>query len=246
MRKTLRKNWLTIFALATTVAGFIGTYWYLGQKSGVRSIPEFLGGLSAADFGQWLSGIAGTLAFLWLVIGYFQQGQELRAQKKELNRQANAIEQNQMLAKRDLFGRMLNQAIDELDSIAVKVLLSCNYTPFSRRRKSAIARRDSNYRYAYFDYVIDAFKDCFTSVEMNSPEGIVEKALIWGRILRASDCLNDIWRYLTIVDSIRDEAKRIAVTESLELQFLQGRAFALYELLTPLRLHKDKVLGEGV
>lgn len=35
--------------------------------------------LSGNEFGDFLAGVFSPLAFLWLVLGFFQQGQELRA-----------------------------------------------------------------------------------------------------------------------------------------------------------------------
>lgn len=86
------------------------------------------------DFGQWLSGIAGALAFIWLIVSYFQQGEELELQREELaatreqlalqkaemarladeaGRQAKSIEATELHARRDTFMRLfeLGQAI---------------------------------------------------------------------------------------------------------------------------------------
>ncbi|WP_425063717.1 hypothetical protein [Pyruvatibacter mobilis] len=37
------------------------------------------------EFGDFLAGVAAPLAFLWLVLGFFQQGEELRLQVKEMS-----------------------------------------------------------------------------------------------------------------------------------------------------------------
>ena len=37
--------------------------------------------MSSADFGTFLSGVFAPLAFLWLVLGFFHQGDELRHQQ---------------------------------------------------------------------------------------------------------------------------------------------------------------------
>lgn len=87
------------------------------------------------DFGQWLSGVAGALAFIWLIVSYFQQGEELELQRQELAatreqlglqkaemarladeaaRQAKSVEATEQHARRDTFMRLfeLGQSIE--------------------------------------------------------------------------------------------------------------------------------------
>ena len=45
------------------------------------------------QIGDFFSGFAGTLAFIWLVAAYLMQGQELRLQRQELAMQRQAMEQ---------------------------------------------------------------------------------------------------------------------------------------------------------
>lgn len=53
------------------------------------------------EFGDLLAGVFSPLAFLWLVLGYFQQGEELRASVKALELQGaelnNSVEQQRAL-----------------------------------------------------------------------------------------------------------------------------------------------------
>ncbi|MBI3915805.1 MAG: hypothetical protein HY322_02210 [Betaproteobacteria bacterium] len=46
-----------------------------------------------SQIGDFFSGFAGTLAFIWLVAAYFMQGQELRLQRQELAMQRQSMEQ---------------------------------------------------------------------------------------------------------------------------------------------------------
>lgn len=66
-----------------------------------------------ADFGQWLSGVAGALALVWLVMGYLQQAEELKLQREELaaTREQLALQKNEMQ-------RLANEA--EKQSVALQ------------------------------------------------------------------------------------------------------------------------------
>ncbi len=43
------------------------------------------------ELGDFLAGVASPLAFLWLVLGYFQQGREIRLSSKALHLQAREL-----------------------------------------------------------------------------------------------------------------------------------------------------------
>ncbi|MBS3018549.1 hypothetical protein DJFAAGMI_01281 [Comamonas sp. PE63] len=49
------------------------------------------GGLSLNEFGDMLGGAFGPIAFLWLVLGYLQQGEELKANGAALEAQAREL-----------------------------------------------------------------------------------------------------------------------------------------------------------
>jgi hypothetical protein len=57
--------------------------------------------MSSADFGTFLSGVFAPLAFLWLVLGFFQQGDELRHSADALWLQGeelrNSVEQQRQM-----------------------------------------------------------------------------------------------------------------------------------------------------
>lgn len=60
-----------------------------------------ISGLALNEIGDFFAGVFGPLAFLWLVLGYFQQGAELRQNNEALRLQAeelrNAVEQQKEL-----------------------------------------------------------------------------------------------------------------------------------------------------
>jgi hypothetical protein len=67
---------------------------------------------SLQDFGQWLSGVAGALAFIWLIVSYFQQGEELELQRDEL-----AATREQLSLQKDEMARLADQAENQAISI---------------------------------------------------------------------------------------------------------------------------------
>jgi len=82
-------TWIGIVASTSWVS-----FWYGYYQS---KIPE--AGLLLNELGDFLAGVMSPLALFWLVIGYFQQGEELQqntkallAQERELSKQARAME----------------------------------------------------------------------------------------------------------------------------------------------------------
>ena len=65
----LSKTGFGLCATAAYLAALV-TYMALNQK-GVSSMPPY-------EFGEFLAGAFSPLAFFWLVLGFFQQGEELR------------------------------------------------------------------------------------------------------------------------------------------------------------------------
>ena len=111
---------------------------------------------SLQDFGQWLSGVAGALAFIWLIVSYFQQGEELELQRKELTatreqlalqkaemvrladeaaKQAKSIEATEQHARRDTFMRLFDLG----QSIEATLIRSLDASLF----RSGVARESS-------------------------------------------------------------------------------------------------------
>jgi hypothetical protein len=88
-----------------TIIGFVITVIWLGVIGIIYEMaPDKV--LSLNEWGDFLAGIMAPLAFLWLVIGYFQQGKELAGQVKEtallgeyMLRQAMATEEQVRLEK---------------------------------------------------------------------------------------------------------------------------------------------------
>jgi len=78
------------------------------------SIIYFKNNIStSSQIGDYLSGIVGTLGFIWLIVGYFQQINELKLQREELKLQRNSLDlQREELQKMSKFS-----ALDQISSI---------------------------------------------------------------------------------------------------------------------------------
>lgn len=95
MNTTYKSSKLVKVGGATSVAYmFAMLIWAWSQSSNLRT-------LEPNEVGDLLAGIFSPLAFLWLVLGYFQQGNELKASVKALELQGkelkNSVEQQRAL-----------------------------------------------------------------------------------------------------------------------------------------------------
>lgn len=78
--------------------------------------------LPANSMGDFFAGFFAPLAFLWLVLGYLQQGNELRFQSDQIRAQRTAIEANELHARRDTFMRFVEQVMLEQYELAASLM----------------------------------------------------------------------------------------------------------------------------
>jgi len=114
--------------------GGIATYVSLGKGWAVFATMEL------NSFGDLCAGVFAPLAFLWLVIGYAQQGEELAHNVEALRRQANetanlvaqaqvqaeAIKANELHARRDTFLRFADNWTSKLNYLAIDILVGAD------------------------------------------------------------------------------------------------------------------------
>ena len=76
---------LPIFGLVLTViyVGGVALHLWLQNQNPAE--------LALNELGDFLGGISSPLAFLWLVLGFFQQGREIRLSSKALHLQAREM-----------------------------------------------------------------------------------------------------------------------------------------------------------
>lgn len=86
-----------------TIGIGITAFWIVGLAIYWRCNPGKFGGLDPNELGDFLAGAFAPLAFLWLVLGFFQQGEELRYSGQALWLQGrelqNSVEQQRELVK---------------------------------------------------------------------------------------------------------------------------------------------------
>lgn len=73
----------TGFGLSALILIFCAIYFW-------SEWPEIIA-MKPNEFGDLLAGILGPLALLWLVLGFFQQGEELRQSVKALELQSEEL-----------------------------------------------------------------------------------------------------------------------------------------------------------
>jgi hypothetical protein len=85
-----RVRWRTWAGLAGTLLWLtLAAWWTFYRPLGTWCIPA---DMPPNAWGDWAGGTFAPLAFLWLVLGYFQQGEELRDNVKALRLQENALQ----------------------------------------------------------------------------------------------------------------------------------------------------------
>ena len=91
-RRILPKIGLALSALY--VAGLVVYLWVQGQNPAALRLNEL---------GDFLGGVSSPLAFLWLVLGFFQQSREIRLSGKALHLQAaemkRSVDEHRRLAE---------------------------------------------------------------------------------------------------------------------------------------------------
>lgn len=90
-------KFLSRLGIALTVLYLLGVCWLFEGR-----LPEICD-LKPNEVGDLLAGVFGPLAILWVILGYFQQGQELRVNTEALRLQAeelrHSVEQQRQLVE---------------------------------------------------------------------------------------------------------------------------------------------------
>ena len=103
--EALKESWAWLLTGVVVVAAVAG-FFFLPDMS-MRS-----------QFGDYLSGFAGAVAFIWLIAAYLQQGNELRLQREELSLQRQSLDlQREELKKMSKYAAMEQVAhlLDQFD-----------------------------------------------------------------------------------------------------------------------------------
>ncbi|NPC57844.1 hypothetical protein [Caenimonas soli] len=102
--KWFTENKLISFGALVTIAYGVAVWVLLGQKLGDYE------SLSLNETGDFLAGVFGPLTLFWLILGYIQQGQELKQNSQALHLQAEELK-NSVAQQKEL----VQAAFQQLD-----------------------------------------------------------------------------------------------------------------------------------
>lgn len=104
-------RWLAVTGIVLTAcyAGF--AWWLVGDR--IHTLKT----MQLNEVGDFLAGAFGPLAILWLVLGFFQQGIELRQGSKALNLRAEEL-RNSVEAQRELVSVTREQVNAEFERMS--------------------------------------------------------------------------------------------------------------------------------
>jgi hypothetical protein len=215
---------------------FGATAVYVFVFKGVDKFSE----LDPNSMGDFFAGFAAPLAFLWLVLGYLQQGEELELQRKELElqrkeierlageakRQATAIEANELHARRDTFLRAAELIIAELNSLAARIL-GYGGVAGDRMQREFWPLHGAGNRYVFFDSAISI------SLQGNVAE-------FTNRVNARPHRKKNIDRYILVFEKLITQAQQCDPDESLRATFELSPMGTLYAGLCIIYKHEQK------
>lgn len=115
IRRERRRNGLLWFGLVLTIA-----YMSFVLPIVIPRLGE-LGGMALNEIGDFLAGLFGPAAFMWLVLGFLQQASALRVQSEELRAtrvqgalQAEALQKSAALAETGYVQKRFREGLENL------------------------------------------------------------------------------------------------------------------------------------
>jgi hypothetical protein len=165
----VKGRWLTLVGIVGTVV-YLEALWLYGSAHSVAT-------LAPAEFGTFLGGVVSPLAFGWLVLGFFQQGIELRhsahalwLQSEELR---NSVEQQKALVEvtREQFEHERNERLKS-DQEAERLARPNIGVQSNGSISSGGTRR--------YEFILANAGAMVTSVRLNEGETSFGEAATWG------------------------------------------------------------------
>ncbi|WP_339523896.1 hypothetical protein [Pseudomonas sp. EL_65y_Pfl2_R96] len=103
-------RWLSGIGLVLSAIYLYGVYHFAGSRIGSLEV------MALNEFGDFLAGVFGPISILWLVLGFFQQGLELRQNNEALRLQAVELK-NSVEQQKELVSVSREQVQAELDNM---------------------------------------------------------------------------------------------------------------------------------
>ena len=132
-----RFKWGVLVSVAWLVVG-------LGYAWGDHGWSAFWS-MSPNLVGDFFAGLTAPLAFLWLLLGYMQQGEEIKETRVEIKRQADSIEQNTQHAGRDILLRYAELVFSDTQFKGLQLGVSIKSDHWAAGYKSKINDSSSAY-----------------------------------------------------------------------------------------------------
>jgi hypothetical protein len=140
--------------------------------------------ITRSQLGDYLSGFASAIAFIWLIAAYLQQGAELRLQREELSMQRTSLDlQREELRKLGKYAA-LEQVAHVLDQFDIGL----------QKNPDAIARSANDLPIAF----TNGMKDWKVLLEGKDPNSIFEAYMRWMKI--NGPCLEFLERVVSAID----------------------------------------------
>lgn len=127
-------------------------------------LPAFLCGELNA-IGDFLAGVFGPIAFMWLVLGYIQQGRELKISSKALKKQAKelkfSVDQQKVMVQISTANLKLVQENAEFENARLAASIEPKFSMHWVRNPEAIDKDKLNFRVMNGGYAVTCFSAYF-------------------------------------------------------------------------------------
>lgn len=152
-----------------------------------------LTGLGLSEAGDFLAGVFGPVAFLWLVLGYLQQGRELKASSSALASQSEELALNvqQQVRIAELHERLLSTQVEvaQRQELQFKLMVEPNFQLFSR----SSGFRNGNY---YVNFVVGNIGIDAQKLTVSLGGSTSKKVLSTAQLLRNGGDLIFVYDYI--------------------------------------------------
>lgn len=180
--------------------------------------------------GDFFAGLSAPLAFLWLVLGYMQQGEEIKETRVEIKRQADSIEANEAHARRDTFFRFSEIITGQIVSITANLALSGTGRDNKDRWMQTYQAGD---QYVFFDLVLSYLRQKGLHIEWNRKflEDIGHQARVD--------------QYIKLYETLIIEAEKSDSSATIPKAYQQSSMGDLYFEFCQIKDRRPRMVGDG-